>query len=347
MNDTGKAINCLSLLLFCFLSFPVFSQTVSNYVKEEKIRGSVKALTEIHNDGQKFFYLYNEKGLETEKWFFSPSEELRFRLTRKFDTKGLLTEETHLDKGISPVLRIEYGYDNTGLPIGRSLFGSNTKLLEKFMYRYNAARQIVDSVRYDLYDNLVEKFSWKYDSINHVIQKTGFKSQDSSYTATTYECDTNWKILKIISDVSPDKSPEVTYEYNEKGTLTEENRLYFENGNTLFRKLKYDSAGNMILSAEYKPDGSSIKKFTYNYDSANRKIAESWFNGADKMFFRYTHHYNENNDKIAMTGFSDSGAKEVEVSWSYEYDAAGNWTKRTQYVNGLAGEIITRNFEYY
>lgn len=342
--DNRKYLKTFAL---CFLFFPSHSQVVSGFLKEENISGKVKAITETHSDGQKIVYQFNEKGLETEKWFFNPTDVLHFRLTCKYDSSGRLLEEIRFDKGIHPVLKTEYGYDDKGLPIGRTIYGSNSKPLDKFMYRYNTGNKITDSIRYDFYGNLVEKFSWNYDSSKHLVTKTWFKSADSSVLVTTYEYNENWKLIREKINAASGSNREINYSYDMKGNLVEENGPNQESGNNFIRKSEYDNNGNKILSAEYKPDGSLIKKYSYEYDSNNRKIAENWYNSRDTVFSRYTHFYDEKDNEIEMRGFNPSGEMEVSIRWIFEYDKTGNWMKRSQSINEIAGEIITRLIEYY
>lgn len=333
------------LLTLPFLS--CHSQTIPDFLKEERINGKVKAITEVHSDGQKFIYQFNENGKEIGKWFFNPTDVLLFRWSRKFDSASHLLEETHFDKGISPVLKIEYGYDGNGSPIGRTLYGPNMKPLEKYIYKYNPENKILDSIRYDFYGNLTEKFSWGYDSVSHLVLKTWFKSSDSSVITTTYEYNEKWKLIREKLNDPRDKGPERIYTYDGMGNLVAENSLNQERGNNFSRKFSYDKKGNMLSSAEYNPDGSLIKKFTYEYDSTGKKIREEWYNTKNIAFFSYTHLYDDKNNEIEMRGYNPSGEMEVNIQWSFEYDKFNNWTKRSRMINGSAGETITRLIEYF
>lgn len=339
-----KRLVCAIFFLILFVSSP--AQDVSNYLMEQKITGKVKSVTEVHSNGQKFVYVFNEKGLETEKWFFNPVEVLLFRMTRKFESKGHLLEEVHYDKGISQVLKVEYGYNTNGIPIGRTIYGSNQKLLEKFMYRYNAGKKILDSNHYDFYGNLIEKFHWNYDSVRHVVLKKWIRPGVKDTIITRYEYDMGWRLTreKIIA---VNDSSEVNYDYDDKGRLLKESRRYQDGGNDVIRKFAYDNKGNITLSAEYKADGSFVRKFTCEYDSLDRKASENWYNSLDSVVNRYIRLYDERNNEIELRGINAAGETEVKIERKFEYDKYGNWIKMAQFVNELAGEIITRHIEYY
>jgi YD repeat-containing protein len=338
-----KRFIILNLLLF--LITPSRSQVISNFLEEQKITGKVRSVTELHNNGQKFIYMFNEKGLETEKWFFNPAEVLLFRLNRKFDSAGHLAEETHYDKGISPVLKIEYRYNAKGVQMGRTVFGSNQKPLEKFIYQYNLNNKIVDSSHYDYYESLIERFIWHYDSADRIVLKKWIRPQVKDTIITHYNYDTALRIIREKIDTG--SGPEIRYEYDKEGRMITESRRYQEDGNDFIKKFAFDDKVNLILSAEYKPDGSIIKKITYEYDSSGRKISEARYNSQNLVFMRYIRLFDERNNEVELKGTNEAGETEFIIESKFEYDKTGNWIIKTQIVNGSQGEMITRVFEYY
>lgn len=339
-----KRFICTVFFLKSFISLS--AQEVSNYLKEQKITGKVKSVTEVHSNGQKYVYVFDEKGLETEKWFFNPVEVLLFRMTRKFDSKGHLLEEIHFDKGISIILKVEYGYSPNGIPMGRTIYGSNQKPLEKFIYRYNTGNKIIDSSHYDFYGTLIEKFLWNYDTVRHVGLKKWIRPRVKDTSITRYEYDMAWRLTREKNIASNDSS-EVSYDYDSKGRLLKESRRYQDGGNDLIKKYAYDNKGNITLSAEHKADGSFVRKFTCEYDSLDRKTSENWYNSLDSVFNKYIRLYDQRNNEIELKGINASGETEVKIARKFEYDEYGNWIKMTQFVNEQAGEIITRHIEYY
>jgi len=53
------------------------------------------------------------------------------------------------------------------------------------------------------------------------------------------------------------------------------------------------------------------------------------------------------NNQVKTKRYIGNDKTDITVSWSYEYDKKGNWIKRTQFIDGLAGEVIRREIEYY
>src|SRR4051812_35522173 len=122
-----------SVIIICL--FPSFAtaQVFPHHLKEDMLLGRVKAITIITDDKTREIWMYDEKGNQTERWYFMPLELLNHRYKAVYNEKGQLMEETKFDKGISPVIRYAYGYDAKGSLIGRSLFSQNNTLLEKYI----------------------------------------------------------------------------------------------------------------------------------------------------------------------------------------------------------------------
>ena len=58
--------------------------------------------------------------------------------------------------------------------------------------------------------------------------------------------------------------------------------------------------------------------------------------------------YKKNNDCISLEAHIKTPKKEKNiVTYSYVYDANGNWTSKTTYINGTPLQIIERTLEYY
>jgi hypothetical protein len=94
-------------------------------------------------------------------------------------------------------------------------------------------------------------------------------------------------------------------------------------------------------------------KYEFKYDDKKRLIENTWFHSTGKVWLRYVYKYNGNQkeklvysedgklnqhylytlddkgNEIAETYFNSDGSLRFKELFTYEFDAKGNWTKRT------------------
>jgi hypothetical protein len=121
---------------------------------------------------------------------------------------------------------------------------------------------------------------------------------------------------------------------------------------------EYNPPPMMISSSpsEAKPkyDPRYSNKFDFKYDDQKRLIEKTWINNDGKLWLRYVYKYSGNQreglvysangslnqryvsvlddkgNEIEQTSYEVGGEKvRAKYSYSYEFDAKGNWTKRT------------------
>lgn len=104
---------------------------------------------------------------------------------------------------------------------------------------------------------------------------------------------------------------------------------------------KYDSLGNVVECSVYRGGGAFLYRVSYKYDDRGRRI--EWSTGSDKVSYSY-----EGNGTLPTSEIRSGGSK---VTFKYELDSRGNWTKRTELFNGNAsaniGQINYRTISYY
>ncbi len=340
-------MNIRFVLLVCLLPLFTTAQIFPHHLREDKLLGKVKTIT-ITGDETREIYMYDAKGNQTEKWFFKPAAVLNHRYKAVYNAKGQLLEETKFDKGISPVIKYVYGYDSKGSKIGRSLFSENNTLLEKYIYQYDTAKRMTDSIRVDTYGNQVEKYSFQY---NRKGRKTRVRSfwQDSLVFTLDYEYNDAGKIIqeKRYSTGSRQPDYDAVYIYDEKGNKTAEERHFIDHRGDYKRFYTYDSAGRMTSFTSNPGNEKFNEKFIYVFDKKGNKVEESRFDHAGIILTRDVFKYDEKNNQVEMIRFIQPEKPDITIAWKYEYDKAGNWTKKTQLINGTPGETLQREIEYY
>jgi hypothetical protein len=109
----------------------------------------------------------------------------------------------------------------------------------------------------------------------------------------------------------------------------------------------YKYSGNDVSQIEAKDaEGELLNKTVYeNKDGKLVSQTETGKDGKVRSNARYIK--NENNDNIEML-FSVAGDTSVyRVTYQYEYDAMGNWTKQTKYFKNEISSVVLRNITYY
>ena len=162
---------------------------------------------------------------------------------------------------------------------------------------------------YNEQGNLTKTVSYDYRGNPFQIEVYGYVTGDrvSDFKSIQYEYDPPPMVIgPAVSSPSPKYdsrySYKYKYKYDDKGNLIEE-FLYSSNGQVVTRTV-YNIKGNQKESLSYSKDGSINAKYVYTLDDKGNEIEE-----AD---------YQVKDDSIR-----------TKYSYSYEFDAHGNWIKKT------------------
>ena len=134
----------------------------------------------------------------------------------------------------------------------------------------------------------------------------------------------------------------------------------------------YDLKGNMITMTGKKPDGTIISTYNWTYDDKNQKtglkletpgyansyqdyrydargnqVEERWYDGKKELSFRFERVYDDKGNKIEESKYKGMVFRD-KITWKYEYDKQGNWTKRTQFTaEGEDFQVVERVITYF
>lgn len=349
---TRKVKKGISVLFFLLPLFAI-AQVFPHHIREDGLLGKVKQITIVTNETTREMYMYDEKGNQTERWFFQPLEVLLSRYKAVYNDKGQLLEETKFDKGVVPVIKYMYAYDAKGMPIGKSLFSENNTLLEKYIYQYDTAKRITDSIRVDTYGNIIEKFSWSYDQQGRKTKQILFQTPDSSTFTIEYEYNAAGKLVKEKGHNAGSGTNDytTTYTYDEKGNKILEEKKISHNrvpGNKDHKYLfAYDSNRYVTSFISVKPNGQLVEKNIFVFDNKGNRVEAAFYDTADKVRNRLIYKYDEKNNEIELKNYQSRDDIGLTLTWQYEYDKTGNWISKKQFINGTPGDVIRREIEYY
>ena len=86
-----------------------------------------------------------------------------------------------------------------------------------------------------------------------------------------------------------------------------------------------------------------------------KKTTESWYGAIDKfgeiekgtLYRKHTYKYDEKGNKIEENKYDRDGNLYYKLTYKYEFDAVGNWIKKTEFKKGKPYQISEREIEYY
>ena len=190
---------------------------------------------------------------------------------------------------------------------------------------------------------LIVNFSFAQTKIQNDLSRDGLKGKVKFYSESYYEL-----VDKFGEIEKGSLSDKYTYKYDVKGNKIEKNYYNAYNG-TLWKKYtyKYDEKGNEIEDNHYNGDGSLLSKHTCKYDEKGRMIEENSYNADGSLYSKYTSKYDEKGNKIEYNEYNADGSLESKRTYKYEFDATGNWIKKTCIANDKPKELIERVIEYY
>lgn len=250
------------------------------------------------------------------------------RLDLKGKVKSLKTQETYRYKpsGVWTEWAKTYGrtylFNNTGYNTEFKEFIADGSMSYKIMYTYNLKEKKTELSYFD-------KDSKPTTKTVYILNDKGQKTEELLYTK---EGKLNWRY---------------TYAYDDKGNNI--NRTGYKTDGTLSSTYTwiYDSKGNPTdLKVETPGYATSSKKYAYD-DKGNMK-EEIWYNGQGGIDFRFIRAYDANGNKTEELKYKGQDKLLDKVTWRYEYDKPGNWTKRTQATSdGIDFHIEERTIIYY
>jgi len=243
--------------------------------------------------------------------------------TYLYDSKGNLIEQTILG------IRTSFTYDDKGRRTGLLCSDENYKII----YEYDEAGNRTAEIRFRIYKydekmnrtvqiTSTSKVAYSYDSIGRVTEKKFFSYQF------------------YISD-----SPDFEYEfiYDREGKCVEVRE---------FRWVSQISANPLeeLNGHPPKSETTAARIMTYKYDSKGNQIEYKIFvpNSARlELLSQEIRTFDEHGNATKIVKTNSWDRKKFITHFTYTYDQAGNWTKKTKLRNGVPTLIIERIIEYY
>jgi hypothetical protein len=105
--------------------------------------------------------------------------------------------------------------------------------------------------------------------------------------------------------------------------------------------ITYDRRGRPVEMWVYGADGRLDHKWVYGYDRDGRRTSEISYKADGSFRSKEVCAYNANGDEYKVAVYRPDGALSVKWAYTYAYDEAGNWVRRTIHLKS-AGFGISR-----
>ncbi|HEV2969531.1 MAG TPA: autotransporter-associated beta strand repeat-containing protein [Pirellulales bacterium] len=315
----------------------------------------------IDADGRKTTYGYDKLNRQIEEdWFTTAAATSAFHTIRTwYDAAGQVTGITETDtQNASNAANYQYAYDLDGrvasvrmapgdlvaqyppTTSGGVVTAAVPKALEELDYSYNAdgtTKSVTDKSDLSSLSAKSGTTSYLYDAVGDVTQIA--QQNTSGYSASgitpktvnfTYNADGSLDTIARYDGTSNTLAATTKYRttsggagsgYDGDGRLTNLQQVF---GATHSYAFQYDAAGNVTQQTSF--DGTA----NYAFDNANELTSASLTGES------FSYDSNGNRTASGSTGASTSAANRLtfDGTYTYQYDAEGNRTKRTKLSDG-------------
>lgn len=321
-----------------FILRPPTEQRIASQRSQDGLRGEVKRVAVetaplVERFGE---WVEAAGGLESETTYTPQGNllevsrysdnALEYRLSYHYEGDRL-AEETSFGPGEEPLYTWLHAYDDRGRLTSLSGYDDQGRLEYKTLYSYDDAGRLLTETSYSADETLSYEAQQRYDQ-GYTRSTVYFAQGAPEYRLEeTFDISAH-RLTEASYSPSQDLQYRVAYSYSERGDLTAEN-AFAEDGSLEYRlENSYDEAGRLLETVEYDAD--------------------------TEPFYRYNYAYNEVGDitKRESRGVDGSGSA---LTYSYLYDAQGNWTERrteklvTRFGEDVLepSEVTRRTLTYY
>jgi YD repeat-containing protein len=144
-----------------------------------------------------------------------------------------------------------------------------------------------------------------------------------------------------------------TYTYDERGNITRKASRSPDGRSHGWTVHTYDDSDRLTETAFYTRDGTLSQRNVYAYDARGRETEWNAYRGDGTHALGFTRRYDESGNVVESL-HSANGSLVSRRTYTYEFDARGNWVKRRAEVEEARGgvskvvpEVTYRTITYY
>ncbi len=196
-------------------------------------------------------------------------------------------------------------YDTKGNLTAHTSHHPDGVLAMKQVRTYDAADTLTKEVFYNPDDSLWRTAVYDYDASGNPSKVTHYVADGSLLFTDVYSYDAQGNLVEFFS-VEANDTPlrKTVYTYGPQGKMTEK-RVYdaHDTAPTATNTYTYDTAGNLVELATYGRSGALSSRWVYAYD--------------------------DKGNQIQWVEYQPDGSISIKQTYTYEFDATGNWIKKT------------------
>jgi hypothetical protein len=302
----------LLLPALSFLSFISFSAAKKTDLETENLKGKIKQVRQVYHT------IEDKDGEDTIGGQFE-SPGMNYVIV--YNEMGYVTDATYYVSRQTLESRNKFSYDAGGNRISEEWYNGDDLLEYSLASKYSGKGFLMESKK-QIPESGFEKCIYETDPSGHPVKCTTQDSTGALIGSTTFKYDEYGNCIE--EDF-----------FNAKGKLTAKN-LY-----------QYDSRKLKTVEENYGADGSMMGRKKFTYEHRGRLSAQENFDNNGKLVEKNMYVYNDNKDEIEWTNYNRGGHVQYKYTYTYEYDAQGNWTKKTELHDGEAAFVALREISYY
>lgn len=217
-------------------------------------------------------------------------------------------------------------------------------LIEKRQYEYDASNRVTKESMYKGNGYLFQKSLFSYDATGNLSEMQLWSSDTYFVLKQVYEYDKNGNRLSLKSYTNEQVlSYEYTYEYD--GNNNKIKMVYQKGKSPVTQTTNYTYNGkNELIKFERYDNDKLVHTVEYTYNQ-NGIVTESINRGISSQS-KTVARFDEKGSLIETMEYKNEEPGVHQTYW-YEYDAQGNWIKRSNSYNGESPTITVREIVYY
>ncbi|MFH0893519.1 MAG: hypothetical protein V2A54_03695 [Bacteroidota bacterium] len=185
-----------------------------------------------------------------------------------------------------------------------------------------------------------------YNKKGYVIQEKMYESDGKLMEELNYSYDT-LGYLTNMKENNQGVLDNYTYKrkFDKSGNLIEKTSM---NNNSFSSKVKFKYVNKRIVEEKtYDEKNKLLSIWRYAFDKKGYCIERSCYDEKDSLTFKVSQEINEKGLVSKWTALNSYSKKTTTFTYTYTFDALGNWNRQIIYKGGVARYIVERVIEFY
>lgn len=284
---------------------------------------------------------FNDEGMliAEKKWMdaSTPFEEF------KYNGREKIVEQKQYMSGKPSIITV-HTRDKNGNTTSIIRRNPDNTQIDRIAMKYSNGK-LSEKTTYNIQDLPVQKIKYLYDAKGNLTEESLLLQNEMVTYKTTYEYDGD---KKKSAELKYDKDGKLMYKtsYAYNGDHLAKSATTDADGTiNVSEKIEHDKKGNILTFTTFEKFGNSETTDKYTYDDKGNKT--SWTVLKDNNpIMKVAYSYDKFNNLTGLQSEDNNGTPDSR-SYTFEYDKAGNWIKRTTVINGTPAFIAERKITYF